>query len=69
MTDQIEKRAQSSGASLAGRIHYDRAVTDAQINGTTVIEFGGQAAEDIRQVWLKLEERLKHPDVPAAIQV
>jgi MinD superfamily P-loop ATPase len=69
ITIQIEKKAQSSGASLAGRIRYDRAVTDAQVKGVTVVEHGGKAAEDIRQLWLALQEVFRHTDIPAAIQV
>jgi MinD superfamily P-loop ATPase len=69
IADQIERSAQSSGASVAGRICYDRAVTDAQIEGVTVVEYGGQAAEDIRRIWQNLEERLQHTDMPAAMQV
>jgi MinD superfamily P-loop ATPase len=52
---QIESSAQSSGVSLAGRIRYDRAVTNAQIEGGTVVEYGGWAAEDIRRIWQNLE--------------
>jgi MinD superfamily P-loop ATPase len=59
----------ASPAALAGRIRYDRAVTDAQIEGVTVVEHGGQAAEDIRRIWQNLEERLQHADMPAAMQV
>ena len=69
IADQIESSAQSPGVSLAGRIRYDRAITDAQIEGVTVVEYGGQAAEDIRRIWQNLEERLQHADMPAAMQV
>jgi MinD superfamily P-loop ATPase len=58
ITDQIECSAQSSGVSLAGRIRYDRAVTDAQIEGITVVEYGGQAAEDIQRTWQNLNARI-----------
>jgi MinD superfamily P-loop ATPase len=69
ITEQIESSAQSSGAILAGRIRYDRAVTDAQIEGITVVEYGGQAAEDIRRIWQNLEARLENLDIPAVMQV
>lgn len=58
ITDQIECSAQSSGIALAGRIRYDRAVTDAQIDGITVVEHGGQASEDIQRAWQNLNARI-----------
>jgi MinD superfamily P-loop ATPase len=69
ITDRIERSAQSSDVSLAGRIRYDRAVTDAQIKSITVVEYGGQAAEDIRQIWQNLEAKLESLDIPAIMHV
>ena len=69
ISDHIEQSAQSSGASLAGRIHYDRAVTEAQIKALTVVEHGGQAAEDIRHVWCTLEDISKQLEIPAVMHV
>jgi MinD superfamily P-loop ATPase len=69
ISEKIEQLALSSGASLAGKISYDRAVTDAQIEGVTVVEYGGRAAEDIRDIWQGLETMLKHDDVPAVMHV
>jgi MinD superfamily P-loop ATPase len=66
---KIEQLAISAGASLAGKISYDRAVTDAQIEGVTVVEYGGRAAEDIRDIWQNLEKMLKHDDLPAVMHV
>jgi MinD superfamily P-loop ATPase len=68
ITAQIESRAQSTDVSLAGRIRYDRAVTDAQIEAVTVVEYGGKAAEDIRRVWQNLQAALESSDVPAVFQ-
>jgi len=69
IADQIESSAQSPRVSLAGRVRYDRAVTSAQIEGVTVVEYGGQAADDIRQIWQNLESRLENLDIPAVMQV
>jgi MinD superfamily P-loop ATPase len=49
--DRIERRALERGSVLAGRVRYDRRVTEAQVNGITAVEFGGPAAADIRSVW------------------
>ncbi|MFH1709257.1 MAG: ATP-binding protein [Planctomycetota bacterium] len=52
MADTIERQAVTGGARITARIPYDRAVTGAQVAGTTVIEHGdGPAAGAIRQVW------------------
>ena len=57
MTERIETEARGKGARLAGRVRYDRAVTDAQIQGKAVVEIpGAQAGTDIRAVWEMLCE-------------
>ncbi|OQA24455.1 MAG: ferredoxin [Verrucomicrobia bacterium ADurb.Bin345] len=48
----IECRAAELGARLAGRIRYDRSITDAQVAGCSVVELpGAQAGEEIRKLW------------------
>ena len=69
VADQIERSAKSLGASIAGRICYDRAVTRAQVAGVTVVEFGGRAAEDIRKMWQGIQRREASNESLAAIQV
>jgi MinD superfamily P-loop ATPase len=59
LTEQIEERARAKGASLPGRVRYDRSVTKAQILGKAVVEHGGPAAEDIRLLWHNLERSEK----------
>jgi MinD superfamily P-loop ATPase len=52
MTDNIERRAAELGAMATARVPYDRAVTEAQVRGMTVVEHGdGPAARAIKQVW------------------
>ena len=53
--DQIESDARHRGAVIAGRIRYDTTVTRAQVEGRTVVELGGDAADDIRNVWKNLQ--------------
>lgn len=50
-TERIERRADRRGALVAGRVRYDRSVTEAQVRGVTVVELDGPATEDIRSVW------------------
>jgi MinD superfamily P-loop ATPase len=69
IAQEVEKNAASVGASLAGRICYDRAVTDAQIEGVTVVEFGGRAADDIRGIWEKLEKSMERDEVSPVMYV
>jgi len=55
---RIERGAKSAGASFAGMIGYDSSVTAAQIMGIPVVEYGGQAAQDIRKIWRNIEKRM-----------
>ncbi|MDA8334292.1 MAG: ATP-binding protein [Peptococcaceae bacterium] len=58
--EAIERRARSAGITLVGRIHYDLAVTAAQMRGVPVTAMEeARAAKDIRAVWNKL---LTHVD-------
>ena len=49
--ERIENQGRNHGAVIAGRIRYDPAVTRAQVAGRSVVELGGDAADDIRAVW------------------
>ncbi len=52
MSDRIEAQARQHGLDLAGRVRYDRAVTEAQIRRQSVVEFQTDGcAKDIRRVW------------------
>ncbi|MBL7221523.1 MAG: ATP-binding protein [Phycisphaerae bacterium] len=52
ITLQIEARAIGRGLKLAGRIRYDRAVTEAQIKKLSVVEYvPNGVTNDIRDIW------------------
>lgn len=54
-TEQIEEESRRSGASVLGRIPYDREVTAAQIAGQSVVEYSnGPASKAIRSIWAQL---------------
>jgi MinD superfamily P-loop ATPase len=55
MTERIENSARQVGATIAGRIRYDRAVTLAQIRKQAVVELDAPCVEDIKQIWSNLE--------------
>jgi MinD superfamily P-loop ATPase len=55
MTERIEQKAEQAGARVVGRIRYDRSVTVAQIQAKAVVETDAPSAEDVRNVWTKLE--------------
>ncbi|MGQ9636081.1 MAG: ATP-binding protein [Bryobacteraceae bacterium] len=60
VTGQIEARAVQHGLGLAGRVRYDRAVTEAQIQKKSVVEHQKNGcAADIRDVWANVEARLE----------
>ena len=54
MTKQIEGKASLAGASIAGRIRYDPAVTRAQIQKKAVVEINAPSADDIKKLWKNL---------------
>jgi len=54
MTERIENKARQAGATIAGRIRYDRFITLAQMEGKAVVDMDAPCAADIRQVWNNL---------------
>lgn len=52
MTRRIEVFAREQSLPVVGRIRYDRAVTEAQVKGMSIVECTSDgAASDIRAVW------------------
>jgi MinD superfamily P-loop ATPase len=66
---EIKRGATSAGASFAGMISYDSSVTAAQNKGIAVVEYGGPAAQDIRNVWQNIEKRMESIEAPTVIEV
>ena len=59
MASEIERQAKDRGLTVAGRVRYDRAVTEAQIRKQSVVEYQSDGcAEDIRDVWARVENNL-----------
>ncbi|MFZ5631261.1 MAG: ATP-binding protein [Bacillota bacterium] len=59
ISQRIEKIASAGGIAMVGRIHYDRAVTGAQLKGLPVAVLAdAAAARDIRKVWDNLVARI-----------
>ncbi len=54
MTQRIEAKASQLGAQIVGRIRYDRAITQAQMQARAVVETDAPSAEDIRNIWDQL---------------
>jgi MinD superfamily P-loop ATPase len=62
LTLEIEAEARRRGLILAGRVRYDPAVTKAQIEKKSVVEYGEDgAAADVRNVWTEVSSALKIP--------
>jgi len=56
---EIERQAQDRHLTVAGRVRYDRAVTEAQIRKQSVVEYQSDGcAEDIRNAWACVERNL-----------
>jgi MinD superfamily P-loop ATPase len=66
LTSEIEALARRRGLKLAGKVRYDRAVTEAQIRRQSVAEYvtDGVTA-DVRQLWANVVETLRSPNVAA----
>lgn len=63
VASEIEKDAEANGLQIAGRVRYDRAVTEAQICKQTVVEYQTTGcAEDIRSLWNNISEILFRKD-------
>ncbi len=63
MTARIERRAAELGATIAGRIPYDPAVTAAQRQARPVVEYDhdGPAAQAMIQLWKNLSANFINP--------
>jgi len=58
----VEELAADRGIQCVGRIRYDLAVTEAQVQGLSVVEHTNNgAASDVRDIWDRLAKRL-HQD-------
>jgi MinD superfamily P-loop ATPase len=56
---EVERWSARCGIRVAGRVRYDRAVTDAQVRGLSVVEHTDDAvAEDVRRTWQAVGEAL-----------
>jgi MinD superfamily P-loop ATPase len=63
MTEQIESEARGHGVLPAGRIRYDRLVTEAQVQRTNVLACGeSPVGEDMKAVWRSVEGTLVQGD-------
>lgn len=60
LTTQIEKYAAEIGVNILGRIPYDVSVVNAQIAGTSIVDYKtNQVSENINKLWENLEQELK----------
>ena len=59
VADGIESWAGQRGIHVAGRVRYDRAVTEAQIRKQAVVEYQKDGcAQDVQEVWTAVRDRL-----------
>ena len=64
LTADIEDFSKRSGIGMLGGIRYDEAVTKAQIEGATVVEFSdGPASKDIRRIWKAVGKMITRMDI------
>lgn len=59
MADHIAAYCRDNGIELAGTLPYDRSVTEAMVQGKTILEWSHNGlGEGIRSVWEQLQRRL-----------
>jgi MinD superfamily P-loop ATPase len=59
MAERIAATAAHHGVDVIGRIPYDRAVVEAQLCSTSVVEHGdGSASSALREIWQSVKQRL-----------
>ena len=56
-TDQIETYCESVGSTFLGRIPFDTVVTEAMVNGKSVVEYteNGDVSEEIKRIWTQVD--------------
>ncbi|PSH04188.1 MAG: (4Fe-4S)-binding protein [Acidobacteria bacterium] len=60
MSRDIEVTIRNRGLDFAGTVRYDRAVTEAQVERKTIVEYRPDGiATDIRNVWAQVEDKVK----------
>ncbi len=60
MTGRIEETARELGAQPVGRIPYDRTVTQAQVAGKTIVEYGSEeSVKAVREIWENVDRLLQ----------
>lgn len=63
IASRIETQAEQRGLKLAGRVRYDRAVTEAQIQRKSLVEYQRNgAATEIKQLWTEVQRAVTAPD-------
>jgi MinD superfamily P-loop ATPase len=59
-TEEVRIMTEESGSEFLGTIPYDKAVTEAQVKGVSVVEYsGGGVSESVKKIWEKAAEKLK----------
>ncbi len=67
MSGLIEASAQALGATILGRIRYDRAMTEAQVAGKNVLEYSENGvSQDIHDVWASVISLLNTAETKGA---
>ena len=61
ITLEIEEKARNRGLTVAGRVRYERAVTEAMVQKQSVVEYKKDGcAEDIKNTWSFVLEKLNN---------
>lgn len=59
MAERIENKGKQAGALVAGRISYNRAMTQAQLQGRSLVEYAGEAGgAEVISLWRSIRDFL-----------
>ena len=60
-TDQIEQYCKDVGSTFLGRIPFDTAVTEAMVDGKSIVEYsaGSEVSERINHIWNQVDDIAK----------
>ena len=63
LASEIETQTRQRGLRMAGRVRYDRVVTEAQIKKKSVVEYAKNGvATDIKQLWAEVSDAISRLD-------
>ncbi len=55
---EIEEYCRENGIEIVGKIPYDTVITDAMVNGKSVVEYNKKVANIMKDIWINVKNKL-----------